>query len=846
MMAILNALMEITAYSFALYGFIWLFRRLFRGKLSARLTYALWFLLVLRLLMPVTLASPVHLLSVPLKEAAPVQVQSAGTDITGYGAPASGNDEATAPALAADDAAVHPEVAPAVKAAPPTPVRIGWPGSLLGVWLAGMAGMLLYFLLLSLRMRRRIRKECMAAPESLNGLLDGLCRSMGLRGRPEMLMAKSGGSPCLTASLRPKLLLPASMPKCFSCRQLAFAIEHELTHYRRRDHIVGLLLNILRCVYWFNPIVWLAAKQMQADMETACDSDIVGKMRDEDRKYYAQTLLALFNRGGMQDLALGMAEGNARAAADRRIRGVFSKRRSGRGAKWAAATLALIMLFACFTTACRPTPKEPAVAGKDGDKLEKIIKSTQGAQGSAQTPTPSAYKDSFKGADENVTIDFDAEVTTPGCNLPVVEVRPHAFTMEQVRAAAAVLLQGEKAYEPQVGMTKAGLQMEIVELKKLIADDKALLDSCGGDRKTADKVKAQYVEQLAAYEKLLPSAPDAIAQRETDWAFHPEAYYMDPVESAADPSAQSGQAFRATGIVNGYHAFVQAGNSDTDDAMFHYLGFTLGKDLGDNGYYPKWRFADDKPMTMTRDEVVAFALDSLGRMGIGNMTLVSCKAEGKPQSSGASGDLSPSEALALAASAAPRTSEPAGGQAYSYYMTFVPTYGGVPLLETGQYISEKDAYGPPYFYEELRVRVRDGLITDFYWSAPLEEVRVENADVATLSFGQALEAFKAQMQRAYTLDHLASYTLEGTQNAGRAETGTITITDIQLGLMRVRVKDKPGTYRLVPAWMFSGTEQIKIKGMDAPVAGMRSRDGLYAYAVINAVDGSVIDPALGY
>ncbi|MDD2502256.1 MAG: DUF6034 family protein [Clostridia bacterium] len=64
--------------------------------------------------------------------------------------------------------------------------------------------------------------------------------------------------------------------------------------------------------------------------------------------------------------------------------------------------------------------------------------------------------------------------------------------------------------------------------------------------------------------------------------------------------------------------------------------------------------------------------------------------------------------------------------------------------------------------------------------------------------------------------------------------------------MRIRMPNDSKTYRMVPAWFFQGKEQLMLKGSDEPIDNPRNFDGLYPYLVINAVDGSIIDPSLGY
>src|SRR5690606_18119326 len=66
---------------------------------------------------------------------------------------------------------------------------------------------------------------------------------------------------------------------------------HELAHIRRNDWLVQLLAGVLRAVYWFNPLVWLACARLRLESERACDDAVIG--HGVNRTAYAAQLLAL-------------------------------------------------------------------------------------------------------------------------------------------------------------------------------------------------------------------------------------------------------------------------------------------------------------------------------------------------------------------------------------------------------------------------------------------------------------------------------------------------------------------------------------------------------------------------
>lgn len=78
-----------------------------------------------------------------------------------------------------------------------------------------------------------------------------------------------------------------------------FALIHEMVHYKQRDNLVLLLVNIICVLYWFNPLVWLAAKVVKEDAELSCDSRIIQKISDGERYSYCLTLLTVVGNSNL-------------------------------------------------------------------------------------------------------------------------------------------------------------------------------------------------------------------------------------------------------------------------------------------------------------------------------------------------------------------------------------------------------------------------------------------------------------------------------------------------------------------------------------------------------------------
>ncbi len=137
-------------------------------------------------------------------------------------------------------------------------------------------------------------------------------QNAGLR-RPVSVRTHSSITvPCTFGIMRPVILLPvdleveedASMPyllahelthiRRLDClRKLLFQVVHELAHIRRLDCLRKLLFQVVRCVHWFNPLVWLMCRAAGRDLERACDTTVLDTLSGDQRAAYAGALLNL-------------------------------------------------------------------------------------------------------------------------------------------------------------------------------------------------------------------------------------------------------------------------------------------------------------------------------------------------------------------------------------------------------------------------------------------------------------------------------------------------------------------------------------------------------------------------
>lgn len=312
-----------------------------RGRICSRLQYALWLLAALRLLVPVSIGtSPVSVLGAA--EAIPAYVearQSAGD------APAA--DENTPFPVPAQDLpmeALYPPQTALPEPALPEPALPALETILRWVWLGGAAGFGLWMLAVNLRFGAQLRRSRWKLYKA--------------DGPVPVYVSGAAETPCLFGLLRPAIYLPPSCAE--EPTVLRHALAHEQAHYRHGDHLWALVRCLCLALYWFDPLVWLAAALSRRDGELSCDESALAALGEEERISYGRTLLALaVRRSGPSPLlhtatTMSMGAGGLKE----RIRLIAQKPRT----LWPAAALAVgsAALLAACTFAGTPEAETPA------------------------------------------------------------------------------------------------------------------------------------------------------------------------------------------------------------------------------------------------------------------------------------------------------------------------------------------------------------------------------------------------------------------------------------------------------------------------------------------------------
>lgn len=341
---------EILLTSSALILALLALRQLFRRTVSRRMQYALWLLVLVRLLVPVNVGTLAHNV---LSAAAPVQTAVEERLDTPVLYIQDGTERRPAQLLPGKESQGDPQSPPsdAAQSAPadeysivtPTYRTVTLSEALTYVWYAGMAGVGAWFLFTNLRFARALRKA--RTPYRVEG-----CRY-------PVYLVSALPSPCLFGVLRPAVYLNEKALQ--SPDALHYVLAHEQTHARHLDPLWSLLRGVCLTVYWFDPLVWLAAVLSREDCELACDEGTLRALGADERTAYGKALLALVPVCDKpQNPLLGATTmTSGKRSLKERITRIAENRQAKAAAVFAVVALAALVCAVSFTGA-PDTPPE--------------------------------------------------------------------------------------------------------------------------------------------------------------------------------------------------------------------------------------------------------------------------------------------------------------------------------------------------------------------------------------------------------------------------------------------------------------------------------------------------------
>ena len=321
-------------------GILLIAKRIFKNNLSSRMQYNLWFLLLGLLAVPFI---PFRLIGFPQIFSWLGSLRSSPSSNTGT---TMGETIGTAPTGNVNwmndfTLSVNSEA----------PSIAGY--ILLGIWIVGILAMIILVIKSALRLRNLEKSALPLQNKEVRRLYHHCLEEMGIHRDIPVYSTAFLKSPIIVGLLKPCIYLPIHLISDYNESDMRYMLLHELQHYKHHDAIGSFLMNLAGVVYWFNPLVWYALKEMRNDREVACDTSVLKMLEEDAYEDYGNTLINFAEKVSLTPFPFAAGLGGNMKQMKRRIINIasyekptFTKRLKGMTAF--VLTAVLLLGFAPF------------------------------------------------------------------------------------------------------------------------------------------------------------------------------------------------------------------------------------------------------------------------------------------------------------------------------------------------------------------------------------------------------------------------------------------------------------------------------------------------------------------
>jgi beta-lactamase regulating signal transducer with metallopeptidase domain len=185
---------------------------------------------------------------------------------------------------------------------------VNWTAAALMFWAVGMLLVIARLVTGTFRIWRLAKSASLVSQNSWIALAQALAIRLRLRSGVELRQSEQVALPMTWGAWRSVVMLPADADEWpQECRSIV--LLHELAHVKRRDCLTQNLAQLACALYWFNPLVWLAVRQLHVEREVACDDQVleVGTKASEYASHLVEIARSFSATDELSPVAVGMA-----------------------------------------------------------------------------------------------------------------------------------------------------------------------------------------------------------------------------------------------------------------------------------------------------------------------------------------------------------------------------------------------------------------------------------------------------------------------------------------------------------------------------------------------------------
>lgn len=493
----------------------------------------------------------------------------------------------------------------------------------------------------------------------------------------------------------------------------------------------------------------------------------------------------------------------------------------------------MAMATSIFLCSCAANPAKEVVTSKnDGSFDVNVVQSatspttTNSGEGSTQNVK---YNETFFNTDGGVefTLDIDTHITT--CAMPVIEVVPHYLTGEDAQRVSELLFPGEVFYEAEPTLTEIENQLTREELQEYIQlvnpylDKEKIVDInpyCAGREEDEIELLRSFIEGAT---RAMDRVPEGWTHEVTSWKMYPDFHYMYSPERIEEENLYASndynESIQVTVKIGQIPYCLTFSTRNRDDFKINNIYVhALSNFPGDlpNKIYSAMLCRTPEPTEEQVDAAAAKADELLNAMGLGEWRVVNAEAE--PHYSGVG---------------------------YRINVHAVPVFRGIPVVQVpqiGHLNNNKNAYASNYYHTKAEFAFNAyGELIDMTLYSPVDIKQTVNSNAAVLPMDELMERAISHL----SLSDFEQYGREMEwyeQEYGEKIVCNISLSEMEYGLLRVKVPNTDESYYYVPGvLLFGGVEFRGETTSNVYDLGYTEPGAVLPMIALNAIDGTIVE-----
>ncbi len=164
------------------------------------------------------------------------------------------------------------------------------------IWVVGIIVFSFFFFHSHLKLNRIVKTAKRVRSTDINSLFESCKNDLDIKKNISLFVSSRIRSPLIFGFFRITILIPKELEQHMSLKELRYVILHELQHEKSHHTRVNYLFLLYQILYWFNPFIWIAFREMRVDRELACDDAVLHSLDPASYTEYGHTILSCYEQ----------------------------------------------------------------------------------------------------------------------------------------------------------------------------------------------------------------------------------------------------------------------------------------------------------------------------------------------------------------------------------------------------------------------------------------------------------------------------------------------------------------------------------------------------------------------